>query len=243
MKKILWVFIGLLLCLYGVSYAGPDLSYYGYVKNETSLRLNDLNSDLTKEKEIVMLAGQYQANPDLAFFGRVKYFYDFAYAARDKMKTADHYMKHIQRSEWLRDCYMDYTKGPWCFSLGKQQVAWGQSDGIAVLDRVNPVDLREFWLPDSEDIRIPEWTLNINYSPRLNSNLQLLIIPDFEESQAAPPGAPFVFRSYSIFDAFRKQQEALLRTFRITQYPPGERLNQATWGLQWSDIGPVISGL
>jgi hypothetical protein len=231
-RKFLLVAICFFLC--GAAYAENNFSYYGYLKNETALGLNNLNSDLNKQKEIFMLAGEYKVNPDLVFFGKAKYFYDFAYT-RDEMDRAAHYMEHVQRTEWLRDCYMDYTNGPWFLRLGKQQIAWGQADGIAILDRVNPVDLREFWLPDMEDIRIPLWMLNINYSPKVNSNLQFLMIPDFEESQAAPPGSPFTFRSYKIFDAFMKTQVGLGRAFDVGMHPPTDFLRKTTWGLQWSD--------
>lgn len=234
MRKFLWVFICFFLC--GVSYAESNFSYYGYLKNETSLRLNNFNSDLTKEKEIMMLAGQYTFNPDLVLFSKVKYFYDFAYSHRSQMDPAGHYMEHVQRTEWLRDAYLDYTNGSWFLRLGKQQVAWGQSDGIAVLDKVDPVDLREYWLPDMEDIRIPVWTINVNYSPKINSNLQLLCIPDFEESQVAPPGSPFTIRAYKIFDSFRRTVAGIPGgRLNVNMHPPGDRLNMATWGLQWSD--------
>jgi hypothetical protein len=230
MKKLVIV---LLLFLFTVSaYASDRFDFTGYIKNETGLRTKDQHY-LQKLKNIVELAGQYKLKEDeLVFFAKVKYFYDFAYM-KDKLDKAEYYMQHIQRTEWLRDCYLDYTQGPWFLRLGKQQVAWGQADGIAILDRVNPVDLREYWLPDQVDIRIPLWMLNINYAPKLNSNLQLLFIPDFQESQGAPIGAPFVFRSYTIFDNVMKQLSAF--DWDINQHFPGRRFNHATWGLQWSD--------
>ncbi|OGX18356.1 MAG: hypothetical protein A3K83_06365 [Omnitrophica WOR_2 bacterium RBG_13_44_8b] len=229
MKKFCLV---LLLCLTtSLAFADDRFQFNGYIKNEIGLRTKE-QSYLQKNKNIFELAAQYKLMEDeLVLFGKAKYFYDFAYT-KDKLDKAGHYMQHIQRTEWLRDLYLDYNKGPWFLRLGKQQVAWGQSDGIAILDRVNPFDLREYWQPDFVDLRIPLWMANINYAPKLNSNLQLLFIPDFEESQAAPPGSPFTFRSYTLFDNFMKSSAA---SFDINMRPPAKQFEHATWGLQWSD--------
>jgi len=231
-------FLAILIALLLVSpvYANDKLTLSGYLKNETSLRINHLNGDLTKEKNIVELSGEYKIKGDeLVFFTRARYWYDAAYDARAKLDPAQHYMGHVQRTDWLRDCYLDYNKDAWFLRLGKQQVAWGQADGIAILDRVNPVDLSEYWLPDLQDIRIPLWMANINYTPKLNSNLQFLFIPDFEQSTSAPIGAPFTFYSYTRYDNWRKAQLAMGSTVDENIYFPGKKLENSTFGLQWSD--------
>jgi len=85
------------------------------------------------------------------------------------------------------------------------------------------------------DIRIPVGMLNINYSPKTNSNLQLLIIPDFQQSVAAPPGAPFAFRSYTLFDAFRARWRAMGRQLNTNIYYPPMRFDTSKFGVQWQD--------
>lgn len=218
-----------LLLLYGFAYAAERISLSGYVKNETSIRIN--NNDLTKEKNIIELAGEYKITDDLVFFAKAKYWYDAMYDLRDKYDAGQHYQGHTQRTDWLRDCYLDYTNGPWFLRLGKQQVAWGQADGIPILDRVNPFDLTEYWLQDFVDLRIPLWMANINYSPKLNSNLQLLIIPDFEQSTAVYPDGPFLFYSTERFENWRKAQTNV----DLNIYYPGKQFENSTFGLQWSD--------
>ena len=222
-----------------------DLTIAGYFKDEFSLGLKTFN-EVSKFKNILQLSGEYKFSDQTAFFTSAKYWYDSVYDLREKYDVAQHYMGHIQRTDWLRDCYLDYTSGPWFLRLGKQQVSWGQSDGIAILDRVNPVDLTEFWLPDAVDLRVPLWMANINYSPKLNSNLQLLIIPDFEQSTAAPPGAPFAFRSYKKFMDFKERWESsgwyagypppfLRGDVNVNIYYPAKQLENTKVGLQWQD--------
>ncbi len=234
MKRYLWILI--FLVSVSLAYAENNFTLSGYVKNETSLREEGLNSDLSKFKNIIELSLEYKIkDDDLVFFTKAKYWYDAAYGFRDKMDRGQHYNGHIQRTDWLRDCYLDYTNGPWFLRLGKQQVAWGQADGITILDRVNPVDLTEFWLPDMVDIRIPLWMANINYSPKLNSNLQFLFAPDWEASEAADIGGPFTFSSWTNFYNFMKDQEKAGCVFDLTLRTPPKQLHNATWGVQWSD--------
>lgn len=237
MRKYLWI---LILFFFTTAASAEDkFTFSGYIKDETSLRASESRFDLTKQKEIIELAGQYKIMDDkLVFFTKAKYWYDHVYSLRDRsdFDRAQRVMQHIQRTDWLRDCYLDYTNGPWFLRLGKQQVAWGQADGITILDRVNPVDLTEYWLPDMVDIRIPLWMANINYAPKLNSNLQFLIIPDFEASTAAPSGAPFTFRSYQKFYEYTVRKREIGRSRADTDiYLPPKQFENSTFGLQWQD--------
>ena len=233
MRKYIWLLV--LFLSVSFAYAQDRVSLSGYLKNETSVRIEGLNNDLTKEKNILELAGEYKIRDDLIFFAKAKYWYDAMYDFRDEYDAGQWYQGHIQRADWLRDCYLDYISGPWFLRLGKQQIAWGQADGITILDRVNPVDLTEFWLQDFVDLRIPLWMANINYSPKLNSNLQLLFIPDFEASTAAYPKAPFAFYSVELFENWRMAQINMGSRVDVNIYYPPKQFQNSTWGLQWSD--------
>lgn len=48
-------------------------------------------------------------------------------------------------------------------TLGKQQIVWGETDGLKLLDVVNPQNFREFILDDFEDSRIPLWSLKSEF--------------------------------------------------------------------------------
>jgi len=250
MKKMIWFLI--LLLVSSSAYAAEKFELSGSLKSETSLRMNQANFDLTKFKNIIELAGQYNIKEDeLVFFSKVRYWYDAMYGWRDQYDGGQHYMGHTQRTDWLRDFYADYMNSPWFIRLGRQQVAWGQADGINILDRVNPFDLTEYWLQDFVDMRIPLWMANINYSPKLNSNLQFLFIPDFEQSTGAPPNAPFAFRAYKLFDEARRRMEvppnspdklpfgAFGRNYngRLNSdiYYPSRKFKHSKFGLQWQD--------
>ncbi len=94
----------------------------------------------------------------------------------------------------LREAYVDMEIGSTFLRLGKQQVVWGQADGLKVLDVLNPQSFREFVLADFEDSRIPLWTLNAEI-PIGNAFLQLLWIPDRTYDDIPAAGATYAFTS------------------------------------------------
>jgi len=59
----------------------------------------------------------------------------------------------------LRDLYLDVDGAKIDWRVGKQQIVWGQLDGIKVLDVVNPQHFREFILPDFDQSRIGLWSV------------------------------------------------------------------------------------
>lgn len=94
----------------------------------------------------------------------------------------------------LRELYVEGRIGSAWLRIGKQQVVWGQADGLKVLDVVDPQDFREFILDDFDDSRIPLWTANVEV-PLGAATLQLLWIPDPSAHDVPHPGAAFAFRA------------------------------------------------
>lgn len=94
----------------------------------------------------------------------------------------------------LREAYVDTEIGNTFLRVGKQQVVWGQADGLKVLDVLNPQSFREFILDDFEDSRIPLWIVNVEM-PIGESVLQLLWIPDTSYDDLPEAGATFAFTS------------------------------------------------
>jgi len=95
----------------------------------------------------------------------------------------------------LRELYLDARLGSGFWRIGKQQVVWGQADGIKVMDVVNPQSYREFIMDDLDDSRIPLWMVNAEYPLGPNGNLQVLWIPDTTYHELAEQGTPYAFTS------------------------------------------------
>jgi hypothetical protein len=89
----------------------------------------------------------------------------------------------------LRELYVDAQLGNSYLRLGKQQIVWGQADGLKVLDLVNPQSFREFILDEFEDSRIPLWSVKWEVPLGEAWNAQLLFIPDQTYHQVPANGA------------------------------------------------------
>jgi hypothetical protein len=77
----------------------------------------------------------------------------------------------------LRELYIDVGFKNANLRAGKQQVVWGQADGLKLLDVVNPQDFSRFILDDFDQSRIPIWMVNLELFLPIG-DLQLLWIPD-----------------------------------------------------------------
>ncbi len=64
--------------------------------------------------------------------------------------------KDSYRQLWqVRETFVAAAFGPLEVTVGRQIVAWGEGDGMSVVDVVNPRDNREPGLADLDDIRVP----------------------------------------------------------------------------------------
>ncbi|MGR9091776.1 MAG: DUF1302 family protein [Gammaproteobacteria bacterium] len=78
----------------------------------------------------------------------------------------------------LREFYVGGPVGDAYVRLGKQQVVWGEADGLKVLDVVNPQSFREFILPEFDDSRIPLWSLSAELPLNDDVSLEVVWVPD-----------------------------------------------------------------
>ncbi|GAA6135845.1 hypothetical protein NBRC116188_26350 [Oceaniserpentilla sp. 4NH20-0058] len=127
----------------------------------------------------------------------------------------------------LLEAYGGLWLGNTSIRLGKQQVVWGQADGLKVLDVINPQNYREFNLPDFEDSRIPTWMLNLQHAIGEDATLQLLVIPDLTFNELADSGSQFAITSKEMVP---QPVPSVPVQLVDTQRPS----NEAEIGLRWS---------
>jgi len=100
----------------------------------------------------------------------------------------------------LWEAYVDLSRGAVFFRLGKQNLAWGETDVFRLLDGINPLD-NTFGGPfeDLDDRRIPLWMLRGSYSfgtvgPMDSLTIEGFWVPgnwDTRVSPIAPYGTPY----------------------------------------------------
>jgi len=168
---------------------GKPLDMHGFVVQETAWRTGGPESfHNVSDYFTAQLEAAYVINEHVEFFGIFRFFYDWAYninsghdwwekggnpsrggydGSRRNMQFSSRY--HRDRDLDLpRELYVDIHLGNLDLRLGKQQVVWGETDGLRLMDVVNPSDWqREFILRDSdegyESTRIPLWLIKAEY--------------------------------------------------------------------------------
>jgi hypothetical protein len=63
----------------------------------------------------------------------------------------------------LREAWVDMYFKNLDIRVGKQQIIWGKAEGVFITDVVSPKDLREFLLPDFDEIRTGITSVKLNY--------------------------------------------------------------------------------
>jgi hypothetical protein len=95
----------------------------------------------------------------------------------------------------IRELYWQTYGDNSFWRIGKQQVVWGEADGIKLLDVINSQDFREFILDDVDDSRIPLWMMNAQINTSDSGILQLLVIPDTNTHTLAEDGSIYQLTS------------------------------------------------
>lgn len=129
----------------------------------------------------------------------------------------------------LRELFLDFDVGETLVRLGKQQVVWGQADGLRILDVINPLSYREFILPDFEDRRIPLWMLNAEF-PVAGATLQFLWIPDQTYDEFPDAEGSYAFTAPRFRPALNDQEPAQLQPLQ----KPNSVLKDSDVGLRLS---------
>ena len=130
----------------------------------------------------------------------------------------------------LRDAYVDLSWGNCEIRVGNQQIVWGQAVGLFFADIVNPKDLREYILPDLDQVRIPVPAVNLEYYPG-NLYFQFVYIPFPEFNEFGKKGSEFDFsRSFYAQDADIVMNDPLEPSNTPSNSELGLRVSKLTGG-------------
>jgi hypothetical protein len=129
----------------------------------------------------------------------------------------------------LWEFYFDFSRGPWFLRLGRQNLAWGETDVFRLLDGINPLD-NTFGGPfeDLDDRRIPLWMLRGSYllgdiGPIYSLTIEGFWVPgslDVRVAPVAPVGTPYVGPLPEVYASF------------IRVNTPDKNLSNSRWGVR-----------
>ncbi len=179
--------IALLLIAVQATYA-QDTEIHGYVRNYTGALTDDqgnysiIQNTLDLDIEKTGMDMGFKVNP---------YVYHYV---NDRLDYG------------LREAYIDLYFKSMDLRLGKQQIIWGQADGVFITDVVSPKNLREFLLPDFEEIRVGITSLKADYYVG-NNTFELVLVPEFVPTQYPDKVSiwfPSMYQDYATIDKSQK---------------------------------------
>ena len=174
-----------------------EWTLHGSLKNETAYfvsgeqRLDKLQNRLELKPEAV-IGNRWE------FRGRVLGWYDAAMNIEPTNSTdltpaiKQHYRTYLQSKE----AYLLYGGDAFDFRIGQQQIVWGKTDGLRMLDIINPLDMREFILDDFLDSRIGLWSARLNWYANIDGSeheFEFIVIPDARPGEVAPAGSRWAY--------------------------------------------------
>ncbi len=128
----------------------------------------------------------------------------------------------------LWEAYVDLSRGPLFFRIGRQNLAWGETDVFRLLDGINPLD-NTFGgvFEDLDDRRIPLWMVRGSYNfgrvgPVSALTMEGFLVPgnwDMRVAPVSPVGTPYA----------APQPETPLATVVLT---PSKTMSNSRWGVR-----------
>lgn len=120
-----------------------------------------------------LLEGDYAPTPELKFFASGKFTADWAYDIlndngewKDK-KFSDSRDALYLDTGWrkmLHEAHVTWGSGNLNVRVGKQIVSWGETDGLRIMDQINPLDQRRGLADvEFENTIIPIWLVKTEY--------------------------------------------------------------------------------
>lgn len=220
-----------------------NLNINGYYKNETAFHVHSPN-EWHKIRNILNFDFEYRINNYSTAFIQLRPEYDLVFdvendglgditGLRDQLQ--DNFFTNDDEMPLLREAWIDYNKNPFQLKAGRQIVTWGRTDGLILLDVVNPLNTYHFLTLDYADMKIPIWMLKFVYWTSLESGLEFLWIPRYVDAANAPAGSQWAFNvveltetpGVGVYDQLRAAGSV------IKTRKPGTNLRNSEVGLRW----------
>jgi hypothetical protein len=204
----------------GVAKADMDFDFSGKVQSRFTLRAEDSEGntfpktsagDMVQQRNLAILELSQNLTPkagkdDLEFKYRIvgRFLYEgiYDYGPMNYRKATDDLAKNVdsiddfKKDADLWEAYADVKKGAAFLRIGKQNLAWGETDIFRVLDNINPMDdTFGLMFEDLDDRRIPISMVKGSYTIGSFGKLASLTIEGFwspgEIENTVYPQAPY----------------------------------------------------
>ena len=173
----------------------PNLPFQGFLRQTVAHHLTDKSSpkDFSSVQMAVEIEYDKRFLDDFRFHFVGQGFYDFVYLIEGRNKYSDEELDELESGGKLKECWISWRKEMFDIYAGRQIVVWGESDGLAITDLINPRDQSLFFYQNLEDSRLGVGMLRFNYYWG-NNTLSLITIGEFRPNRLSIEGSEFDFR-------------------------------------------------
>jgi len=202
----------LLMSSAGLSFSNENGEFRitGYIQHRSEFGLADAeyNPDGYTMAEFLMnMELNYEYSEKLIFHQIIRARYDGIYDWRNYFEDQSQAEDELKNELEIRELYLDYAPiEDLNFRIGKQTVIWGETDGLRLMDLINPQDLRWGYVTRAfEDTRTPLSMVRVNYSiPFLEDNqggFELIWVPtEFEVNKYPIDGSAYAMAPADFFN-------------------------------------------
>ncbi len=213
-----------------------DLGIHGFVKNETAYRIHP--EEFAKIKNILFIGKEGKIADNVGYKATARLYYDAVFDFTDNFSKGVE--KSQEREAELRDAFLDFSLGNFDLRAGKQQIVWGETvGGLFFADVVNPKDLREFILPEPDQMRIPVWAADLEYFYK-GSHFEFVWLPFPKFNELGAPGSEFELKGPPMPEGMPVYSEKLEKPAKkLKNHEFGFRVSRflEEWGLDISAFG------
>ncbi len=135
----------------------------GFVRFETEYAYNKSSQNVSKVKPLIFIETDYEFNKSVKLKISGQVYYDLSYniEGRDEYKETN--LDDEKQNIELKDLYFDSKLGEvYSIRIGRQIIAWGDSDYAKITDVVNPRDMTQIGLIDLEDARLQVTSIRLS---------------------------------------------------------------------------------
>ena len=208
MKKTIIIASILVILLTGSLYAQDDIRWNGYARHYTGLLTGGDNDFSILQNTLNLEISGRRNNAAFVVNPYLYHYFD------NKLELG------------LREAYLDLYFDNFDLRVGRQQIIYGKAEGVFITDVVSPKDMREFLLPDFDEIRMGITAAKLNYY-RGSSTFELVWAPVFTPTKEPEEGS--IWRPVMEFPA--------PATFDLSAKDVPARLENSELFLRYSSLG------
>ena len=209
--------------VYFGGYFKEGLAYGDYTANGE--RLSDeyqRRRDFKKIRSTLNLGLDLNFSKTLKARFEVNGWYDYVYQYRGKENFENATIKAYETDLDIRDGYFEQTISPkLSVKVGRQIIAWGESDFSQIADIPNPRDQLEVGLVDVEDSRLSVFASKISHVKK-QSETNLVLVHEMRGNRLPAEGSDFDpfgdARDVIVFEGPKKQRDSLENTEIFLRY-------------------------